>query len=98
MEKGQMKIAGIVCIVICVICVFVAIERYQANAKNVKAMNSMMGQVSSSFGGEMGIIGGGGVKPATPAATKYALLFAVVTGVAGGVLLVKSQAIAGVSG
>ena len=36
-----MKIAGIVCLVVCAVCVFVAIERYSANADNVRAMNQM---------------------------------------------------------
>ncbi len=85
-----MKILGIVCLVVCAVCVFIAIERYQTNAKKVQAMNQFMNQGSSPLGGMMkGMTGA--VKPATPAATKYALFFALITGVGGGVLLVKSQ-------
>jgi hypothetical protein len=85
MDKKQMKVFGIVCLVICAVCVFVAIERYNTNAKNVRAMNSL--QQSSPLGGMMG---GGNMKPATPAATKYAMVFAAISGIGGAVLLVKS--------
>ena len=86
MDKQQKKIGGIVCLVICAICIFVAIERYSANANNVRAMNAL--QQSSPLGGMMG---GGNMKPATPAATKYALLFAALSGIGGAVLLVQSK-------
>ncbi len=33
----------------------------------------------------------GGLEPAMPAATKYAIFFAVISGIGGGVLLVKSK-------
>ena len=90
MEKSQMKLLGIVCLVICAICVFVAIERYQTNAKNVQAVNQMRN--SSPLGGMMTqVTGQGQLKPATPAATKYAMVFAVVFGVGGAVCLMKSQ-------
>ncbi len=85
MDKKQMKIGGIACLVVCAISVFIAIERYNTNAGNVRAMNQM--QNSSPF---RGMIGGGNMKPATPAATKYALLFAAISGIGGGVLLAKS--------
>jgi len=85
MDEKQMKVFGIACLVICAICVFVAIERYNTNAGNVRAMNAF--QRSSPLAGMMG---GGNMKPATPAATKYALLFAVISGVGGAVLLAKS--------
>ena len=87
MDKKQMKIAGIVALVVCAICIFVAIERYQTNANNVKAMNQL--QRSSPLSGMMGT---GEIKPATPAASKYAAFFAVISGVGGGVLLAKSKA------
>jgi hypothetical protein len=87
MDRKQMKIAGIVALVVCAICIFVAIERYQTNANNVKAMNQL--RRSSPLSGMMGA---GEMKPAAPAATKYAALFALVSGIAGGVLLVKSKA------
>ena len=79
-----MRIIGIVCLVVCVICIFVAIERYSANAKNVRAMNAL--QRSTPLG-DMGVK----LKPGTPAATKYALFFAVISGVGGGILLAKSK-------
>jgi hypothetical protein len=93
MEKSQMKLIGIVCLVISVVCVFIAVERYQSNAKQVRGMNQMMNQSSSQFGGLMNQMPGGRVKlkAGTPGATKYALFFAVVSGIAGGVLLVISQ-------
>lgn len=80
-NKQIMMIAGILCLVICGVCCFVAYERYQANANNVKAMNSL--QQSSPLGGMIG-----NMKPTTPAATKYALVFAVLSGLGGAVLLV----------
>ncbi len=86
MDKSSMKILGIVALVVCAICIFVAVERYQANANNVKAMNQI-GQ-SSPLSGMMGV---GEMKPVTPAASKYAIVFALVCGIGGGVLLVKSK-------
>jgi len=86
MDEKQMKVLGIVCLVICAVCIFVAIERYNTNAGNVRAMNAF--RQSSPMGGMMG---GGNMRPATPAATKYALLFAVLSGVGGAVLLVQSS-------
>jgi hypothetical protein len=85
MDKKQMKIAGIACLVICAVCIFVAIERYNTNAGNVRAMNAL--QQSSPLGE---IMGGGNMKPATPVATKYALLFAAISGIGGALLLVQS--------
>jgi hypothetical protein len=85
MDKSQMKLIGIVCLVICAVCVFVAIERYSANANNVRAMNSLL--QSSPLGGMMG---GANMKPATPAATKYALLLGALSGVGGAILLAQS--------
>jgi hypothetical protein len=84
-DKKQLKIFGIACLVICAICVFVAIERYSTNAGNVRAINSL--QQSSPFGGMPGV---GQMEPATPTATKYALLFAAITGIGGAVMLVQS--------
>jgi len=87
MDKKQMKIAGIVALVVCAICIFVAVERYQTNANNVKAMNQI--QRSSPLSGMLNV---GEIKPGTPAATKYAALFAAVSGIGGGVILAKSKA------
>ena len=86
MDRNQMKIIGIVALVICAICIFVAIERYQTNVNNVKAVNQL--RQSSPLSGMMG---DAEVQPATPMATKYAALFAVVSGVGGGILLSKSK-------
>ena len=86
MNKKQFKLSGMICLVICVICLFVAVERYNTNANNVRGMNAL--RQSSPFGG---MLGGGEMKPATPAATKYALLFAVLSGIGGTVLLVQSR-------
>jgi hypothetical protein len=90
MDNRQMKLLGIVCLVICAVCVFVAFERYQTNANNVQAMNQF--QNSSPLGGMMSeMTGQTQMKPATPAATKYALVFALIAGAGGAVLLTKSQ-------
>ena len=85
MDKSQLKVTGIISLVICTICLFVAIERYNTNSNNVNAMNAF-GQ-SSPFGSMMGQ---GKLKPATPAATKYALFFAFLSGLGGTVALMKS--------
>ncbi len=90
MEKGQMKILGIVLLVICAVCIFIAIERYQTNANNVRAMNQM--QRNSPLGGMMSqMTGSMEMEPATPAATKYAAVGAVIAGIAGAVLLVMGS-------
>ena len=86
MNKSQMRIAGIVALIICAVCIFVAVERYQNNANSVKAMNQITG--SMPFSDMMGQMQ---MKPATPVATKYALVFALITGAGGVVLLVKSK-------
>ena len=80
----QLQIAGIVLLVIAAICLFIAYERYQANADAVQAMNQMGGGLLRD------LAGGGELTPGTPAATKYALLFAVVFGAGGGYCLWKS--------
>lgn len=88
MEPKHLKIVGVVCLVVCAVCLFIAYERYQANAGNVQAMNQMM--QSSPLGG---MTRGAQLTPATPAATKYALLFAAVTGLGGaGTLVYASKA------
>ena len=83
MTSQSLKIASIICFVACGILLFVAWERYNTNANNVEAMNQM--SQSSPLGLMMG---GGNFEPATPAATKYALLFSVVAGGAGVVCIV----------
>ena len=90
MEKSKMKLIGVVCLVICAICVFISFERYNTNANNVQAMNQF--QNSSPLGGMMSeMTGQSQMKPATPAATKYAIVFALIAGVGGAVLLTKSR-------
>ncbi len=81
-----MKMMGIAGLVICVICLFVAYERYQSNASNIEAMRSM--QQSTGLGEMMG---GFQLEAGTPAATKYALFFALLSGVGGALLLAKSK-------
>lgn len=84
-----MKLIGIVCLVLCAVCLYIAFERYQTNANNVRAMNQF--QNSSPVGGMMRqMTGQVEMKPSTPAATKYALLFALISGIGGGVLVAKS--------
>jgi hypothetical protein len=78
-----MTIAGIVLLVAAVVCLFIAFERYQANASAVKAMNQMGGGVFQTM------TGGKELTPSTPAATKYALLGALIFGVGGGYCLLK---------
>ena len=86
MEKSQMKMLGIACLIVCAVCLFISFERYQSNANNVRAMSS------SPLGGMMSVMTGQSqMKPGIPAATKYALLFAIISGVGGGVLMSKSQ-------
>lgn len=90
MNKTHLKVLGIVCLVICAVCIFVAVERYNDNASKVRAMNQM--QNSSPLGGMMReMTGQTELKPATPAATKYALVFAALTGIGGVVLLVAGR-------
>lgn len=83
MEQQQRKMLAIVSLVVCAICIAVAVERYNTNAKNVHAINAL--QQSTPFGPMMG---GGGLKPAMPTVSKYAVGAAVVTGIGGVVLLV----------
>ena len=86
MDKKQMKIMGIVVLVVCAICIFVAVERYQTNANNVKAMNQLGRSTPLS-----GLMGVGQMTLRTPAATKYAAVLAIASGIGGAVLLVKSR-------
>lgn len=80
MQPNQFKIAGIVLLVVAAICLFVAFERYQSNADAVQAVNQI-------GGGLLQNVTGGELNPGIPAATKFALLFAVVSGGAGGYCL-----------
>jgi len=88
-DTGKFKVIGILCLVVCVVCVFVAIERYQANAENVRAMSSMNESIIKSWprGERPPDLR---LEPATPTITKYALFFAALAAVGGIVLLAKS--------
>jgi hypothetical protein len=86
MSPVALKGIGIGCFVACAILLFVAWERYNSNANQVEAANRMMGPL----GGMMNQMTGGKLEPGTPEATKYALFFAVLTGVGGGVCMVMS--------
>ena len=93
MSKNNLKIAGFVGLGLSVILLFVAWERYSTNAKAVEAANRMM--QSSPMGGMMSgmmqqMTGQSELKPSIPAATIYSLLFAGVSGIAGGACLAAS--------
>ncbi len=76
MDSKTLKVIGIVCLVICAISLFTAFERYQTNARNVRAMNR----------GPIPLPGGGTLetnfevfRPGMPPATKYGLFFAALS-------------------
>jgi len=71
---GAGGIGAIVCGILCVVCIFVAVERYQANAASIEAMNQLGGGLFGSLNG------GGEVRAGIPAATKYAIFFAILSG------------------
>ena len=79
MTPQNYKTGAIACFVVTAICLFIAFERSQANASTVNAINQFAG---SPFGE---------LKPAMPAAAKYALFFAVLAGIGGGVLLSRGK-------
>lgn len=81
MSATTLRGIAIGCFVLCAILLFVAFERYQANAQNVEALRQ------SPFGNMMPVQ----LEPATPAATKYALLFAVLSAAGGVVCLVVAN-------
>ena len=86
MSKKALKGTAIGCFALCAVLLFVAWERYNTNANNVQAMNQMMGQ------GPFEMLGvEGEMEPATPTATKYALLFAALSGVGGVVCVVLAS-------
>jgi hypothetical protein len=78
MTSQNFKTAAIVCFVVCAICLFVAYEQSQSNREAVNLINQ--------FGGEAL-----GLKPATPASAKYALFFAVLSGVGGAICLTRAK-------
>jgi len=87
MDSQSMKWIGVVCLVLAGILAFVAIERYQTNANNVRAMNGMM---QNNPAAQMMGVSASNIKPATPAATKYALIGTVVFAGAGIFCLIQS--------
>lgn len=82
MTKQQLKIVGIALLAVCAFCLFVAAERYQNNASKVEAMNQTGAAMLFGQGDEL--------KPGVPAISTYSLFFAVVTGIAGAALTIKS--------
>ena len=82
-----MKIAAYVCLFVSLTCLFITVERCSDNASKVEAMNQHLDQNPL---GEM-FTGGQKLEPAMPAASKYALFFAITSGIAGMVMLVKSR-------
>ncbi len=88
MDRKQLNITASICAVICVVSIFVAVERYNTNVANVEAMNQMQG--SSPFAA---MLGGAEMEPAVPAASRYAILFAALSGIGGVLSLVKSRAL-----
>jgi hypothetical protein len=89
-----MTIAGYVCLALTAVLLFVAWERYSTNAKAVEAANRMMNNspMGEMMGGMMQqMTGQSKLEPSVPAATTYSILFAVISGVVGAVLLGASQ-------
>ena len=86
MSRSALKNMGIGLSILCFVLLFVAVERYQANAASVAAMNQMMH--SSPFGG-MSPFGMntpfgqsapvGQMTAGVPAITTYAALFAILS-------------------
>ncbi len=98
MSRSALKNAGIGLSVLCGVLLFVAVERYQANAASVAAMNQMVqsspfGQNSlfgqnSPFGQSAPI---GQMTPGVPAITTYAVLFAILSAAGAIVCFVQSS-------
>ena len=78
MTPQNYKTAAIVCFVLCAIFVFVAIERSQANASSVEAINQLTGSALQ-------------LRPATPTGAVYAWFFAILTGVGGAFCLSRAK-------
>jgi hypothetical protein len=84
MNKSQLKVVGILCLVICLICLFVAVERYRTNAENVRIIRTQgWGPIPEMVRWES--------REGIPVATQYAVFFALLSGIGGGVLLLKSE-------
>jgi hypothetical protein len=83
MTPQNRKTIGIACFIVGAICLFIAFERYQANASTVNAMRNMTQSMPMGMDSPLGDI-----RPATPASTKYALFFALLSA-AGGIYFVS---------
>jgi hypothetical protein len=79
MTPNVLKCISVVCFILCAGCLFVAYERYRENAASVNAIKEFAG--STPLGDVFGLRR---LKPSIPAATKYALVSALLSG-AGGV-------------
>ncbi|MDX2096459.1 MAG: hypothetical protein SFW36_01675, partial [Leptolyngbyaceae cyanobacterium bins.59] len=75
MSPKNLQRTGLVCCVLCSALLFVAYERYESNAKAARAIN----ELTQLFPINTGVT----VTPAMPTASKYALFFAVLSGVGG---------------
>lgn len=87
MTPTALRGIGIACLVLSAVLFYVGYERYQTNANNVNAINQFT--QSAPFGPMMGQ--SGQLEPATPAATKYAVVFALLSAAGGVVSLVAAQ-------
>lgn len=73
MTSGAWKGIAVICLVVCIVALFVAFERYQHNAEQVRTIEDISDM--TPFGGMIDI------SPGIPTVTKYALFFAVLSGV-----------------
>ncbi len=81
MNRDNLKVAGIACLVLAAFCAFVAVERYQANASNIQAMRRFIGTAPMFHD----------LKPGVPVITKYAAFFAILSGIGGFYCLRRAQ-------
>jgi hypothetical protein len=81
-----MKIAGYLCMVFTVLMMFVEWERYSSNAKAVETANQLLSNSPTGKMTTQSIF-----VPNIPLATTYSIFFAVISGIAGAVLLGSSQ-------
>lgn len=80
MDTGFSKIVGALCLGACAICAYVAIDKYQANANNFRAMPPF---ARSLLGAD--------ATPAVPSESKYLGLVACLFGVGGVLFIVRSR-------
>lgn len=99
MSRSTLKNMSIGFSVLCFVLLFVAVERYQANAASVAAMNQMMqssplGQnapfgLNAPFGQGQPV---GQMTPGVPVITTYAVLFAILSAAGAVVCFLKAKA------